>query len=213
MQTTTGAARATEILKAEHEVILKVLDCLEKVSGDARRGGAIDLKSAEEILDFLGTFADRCHHGKEEGALFPMLGKKGLPTQVGPVAVMLSEHEQGRAEISGMRAAIASFAQGLAEGADRFATHANAYIDLLRDHIAKENNVLFPMADGMLGPVDQADLLAAFGRVESHDLGAGTHERYLALVDALVARLGVTPPEERPFVHAGGCCGGKSGCH
>jgi hemerythrin-like domain-containing protein len=212
MNTTTAAARATEILKAEHEVILNVLDCLEKLAGDQRRGAAFDLRSAKEILDFLGTFADKCHHGKEEGALFPMLGTKGLPTQVGPVAVMLAEHELGRAEIAGMRAAIAGAEPVDSERAKRFAEHASTYVDLLRDHIAKENNVLFPMSDGMLSAAEQEELLRAFGKVESHDLGAGTHERYLALAEGLVARLGVTPSPARN-VHAGGCCGGHTGCH
>jgi hemerythrin-like domain-containing protein len=211
MNTTTSAARATDILKAEHEVILSVLDCLEKLADDVRGGGALDLLSAREVLDFLGTFADKCHHGKEEGALFPMLGTKGLPTQVGPVAVMLAEHELGRAEIAGMRAEIAGPATVSAERALRFAVHANTYVDLLRDHIAKENNVLFPMADGMLAAAEQEQLLREFGKVETHDLGAGTHERYLALADGLVARLGVTPSPRRSL-HAGGCCGGPTGC-
>jgi hemerythrin-like domain-containing protein len=140
-----------------------------------------------------------------------MLGTKGLPTQVGPVAVMLSEHELGRAEIAGMRAAIDGPDRVSPDRALRFAVHARTYVDLLRDHIDKENNVLFPMADGMFSAAEQVELLRSFGEVESHDLGAGTHERYLALADGLLARLGVTPSPQ-PTAHAGGCCGGHTGC-
>lgn len=211
MNTTTAATRATEILRSEHEVILDVLDCLEKLAENVREGGDLDLLSARQILEFLGTFADRCHHGKEEGALFPALGTKGLPAQFGPVAVMLAEHEQGRSEIGAMRAEIAGPEPVDSDRALRFAVHASAYVDLLRDHIAKENNVLFPMADGMLSAAEQQELLRAFGRVENHDLGAGTHERYLSIAQGLVARLGVTPSPRRS-AHAGGCCGGHASC-
>ena len=210
MQSTKNQATATEILKSEHDVILVVLDCLEKIAGDAAAGQALDLPSAEDVIEVLGTFADRCHHGKEEGALFPMLVAKGLPRDVGPVAVMLGEHEQGRAGIAGMRAALAA-----GPGAtDRFVAHARGYVELLRDHIAKENGVLFPMADGMLDAGEQAELLAAFEHVEADDLGSGVHERLLGIVDGLASRLGVVA-RERPAL-AGGCCHhgtGRGGCN
>jgi hemerythrin-like domain-containing protein len=212
METTTGASRATEILMAEHEVILNVLDCLQKLADDSSRAETFDVRSAKDILEFFGAFADKCHHGKEEGALFPMLFQKGLPRHVGPVAVMLSEHEEGRAEIAGMRAAIAALEQGHSEGVQRFVGHARAYVELLRDHIAKENTVLFPMADGMLNPAEQSEVLDRFATVESKDLGPGTHERYVALAADLVKRLNVTP-SERSMVHAGGCCGHGTRCH
>ena len=206
MPTTT--ARATEILMSEHEVILDVLDCLEHVADTAERRGALDARSAGDALDFLAAFADRCHHGKEEGALFPALHRKGLPREVGPVAVMLAEHDQGRAGIVGMRAALAEGDAGLAA----FVAHARAYVRLLRDHIAKENGVLFPMADGMLSSADQRELLHAFDTVEHDDLGPGAHEKYLALAKELGERLEVRRPASRGEPRTGGCCGHVATC-
>lgn len=211
MQAARSALHPTEVLRAEHEVILNVLECLEVVAAKAVRTRSLDLQSAEEILDFLRVFADQCHHGKEEGALFPALGRKGMPTHVGPVAVMLSEHEQGRAEIARLANAIQRSKAGDDGCVDEFATHARAYVELLRDHIAKENNVLFPMAEGMLREAERAEVAAAFELHEVQDAGLGTHQRYLALADALVARLGVEP-SARPSAHAGACCGSHSTC-
>ena len=203
----TATLTPTQILKAEHEVILNVLDCLEKLAA-ARE---LDIASAWEILDFLAAFADRCHHGKEEECLFPKLVERGLPREVGPLAVMLGEHDQGRAAVRSMRAALDALEHGDLAATARFAAHARAYVELLRDHIAKENGVLFPMADGMLGPADQSDVLAKFGQVEAHDMGSGTHERYLALAEVLSQRLGVDPAK-RPIPQVGACCG-HGGCH
>jgi hemerythrin-like domain-containing protein len=204
MKAATTTQRATQILMAEHEVILTVLDCLEQLVRDP--AAPLDQRAASEILDFLGNFADRCHHGKEEECLFPALTRKGLPREVGPVAVMLAEHDQGRAMVRGMREALSALAQGRSRARDEFAAHARGYVALLRDHIAKENGVLFPMADGMLGELDQAALLEAFGKVEHEDMGAGTHERYIALVGDLVTRLGVQPRAPGP-VPTSACCG------
>src|SRR5262249_40531710 len=153
----------------------------------------LDAAAARDVLEVLGTFADKCHHGKEENCLFPALFRKGLPREVGPVAVMLSEHEEGRREIAGMRDAVAASERGDRAGSGRVVHHARADVELLRDHIAKENNVLFPMADGVMNAAEQAELMKAFGSVELHDVGAGTHERCLAMVEDLVRRLGVTP--------------------
>jgi len=203
--------RATQILMAEHEVILNVLDCLERLADEASSAGVPDLRSAREILEFLTVFADRCHHGKEEQCLFPKLVERGVPRHVGPVAVMLAEHDLGRTAIAGMRDALAACDRGDRSATERFVQGARVYVELLRDHIAKENGVLFPMADGMLGESDQADVLAKFENVEGHDMGEGTHERYLALAEDLVRRLGVDP-SKRPMPRAGACCG-HGECH
>lgn len=204
MQATQDTSRATDILRAEHDVILDVLDCLENIARIASIEWKLDVRSAEDSLAFLAEFADGCHHRKEEGALFPLLVKKGLPQEVGPLAVMLSEHQQGRAHIAEMYAALDE--RNDAKRAAAFSTHAGAYVDLLRAHIAKENNVLFPMADKMLAGTEQASLLQAFSRVESRDLGPGIHEGYVALAAELSARLGLAR-SSRSLGKTGGCCG------
>src|SRR5262245_578365 len=76
--------RPTDILSAEHRVIEQVLDCLQRIGENAASSGTLDMDSARAALRVLRTFADRCHHGKEEERLFPMLAKRGLPTHVGP---------------------------------------------------------------------------------------------------------------------------------
>ena len=86
-----------------------------------------------------------------------------------------------------------------------FAVRARRYATLLREHIAKENNVLFPMADGMLDERDQEDVLERFESIEHLDLGEGAHERYLALARRVAERLGVKRSES-PAGPAGVCC-------
>jgi hemerythrin-like domain-containing protein len=61
---------------------------------------------------------------------------------------------------------------------------------LLRSHIAKENQVLFPMADRALSAEDQRELAHAFERFEAQETGAGVHERMVELLQELRAGAG-----------------------
>ena len=53
-----------------------------------------------------------------------------------------------------------------------------AYVNLLEGHISKENNVLFPMAERLLGETDMGELEKAFTLVEEIETGEGVHEKY-----------------------------------
>jgi hemerythrin-like domain-containing protein len=171
---------------AEHELILEALDALEKRVAAIQTGAAPDRVYFEKAVAFLRGFADKCHHGKEEDLLFKRMAERGIPVQGGPIAVMLSEHQAGRA-----------FIRGIAEGAAKLGTdpvattqiaeNARGYVDLLRAHIGKENNILFPMADRVFGPEDQAHLAKEFERFEARETGAGVHEAMLELLADLKA--------------------------
>ena len=148
-----------------------------------------------DAADFVKGFADGCHHKKEEGVLFPTMVAKGLPQRSGPIAVMLAEHDEGRAYIRGMREAATSLdAAGPMAGApaSRQAVVANArgYAQLLRAHIAKEDGILFPMAAEVIPVGEQPAVVDAFEHVEHEETGEGVHEKYLALADRLEKEAG-----------------------
>ncbi|MGD8375892.1 MAG: hemerythrin domain-containing protein [Acidobacteriota bacterium] len=182
--------RPTEILKDEHRVIESVLDCLEVLADRCERERSLDDETAARIIDFLRTFADRCHHGKEEAQLFPAMEARGYSPDAGPVAVMLLEHTRGRELIRAMDEARAGAAAGDDGACRRFTGNARAYLGLLREHIQKEDHCLFPMADQALTAEDQAALQEAFRRVEAEEIGADVPERYRRIAASLVERLG-----------------------
>jgi len=177
--------RPTEVLSAEHRVIEKVLDCLEEMAADVERGGALDVGDATRAIDFLRTFADTCHHGKEERHLFRALVGKGWPGDQGPVGVMLSEHEQGRGLIRRMAAASVPTQGEAAPAPSDFVEAARAYVALLRAHIQKEDQILFVMADQALGADEQQELLARFETAEEEEVGPDTHQRMLGIARGL----------------------------
>ncbi len=181
--------KATDILRNEHKAILKMLDATEEAARRIRQKEKVTPEVLSGLLEFLRTFADRCHHGKEEACLFPLLEEKGMPHDMGPVGVMLHEHDQGRELIQTMVQAAEALAAGRKEAGLQWAEAALDYVTLLRAHIEKENNILFVMADNLLSQSDQSNLVDAFEKVETDKIGAGTHERLHASMDKLYAEI------------------------
>ena len=177
--------KATEILMAEHEVIKRVITSLETASGKLEKGENLAPVFFTDAADFIKGFADGCHHVKEEQVLFKTMSDHGLPAQSGPIGVMLYEHEQGRKYTRGMREAALKLAAGDASARAEVIRNARGYAALLRQHIEKENNVLFPMADQVIPLAEQDDVFEGFERVEHEETGEGVHEKYLALAEKL----------------------------
>ena len=176
---------ATEDLMTEHRAIERMLAVLDAAAGRIEAGEKVRAGLFREAVDFVRNFADRCHHGKEEENLFPRLEQRGVPSSGGPIGVMLFEHEEGRGLIGAIDAALDAYERGDAAAARTIAQSARAYVELLRGHIWKEENVLFPMADQVLNAEDQGDLAERFERIETEVMGPGVHERYHELLDAL----------------------------
>lgn len=169
--------KATQDLRKEHEAILYVLQILDKMmQADGNKAETL-LQYYGEVVYFLKIFADKCHHGKEENYLFKELVEKGVLNEGGPVGVMLAEHAQSRNYIAHMSRSL--------ESKDRngFNHAAVQYRDLLRQHIEKENNVLFMMADNLIDEQAQSDLFEQFERHEETVIGHGVHEKLHAMID------------------------------
>lgn len=175
----------TEELKKEHEAIKLMLRILGIVSEKLESGEKVNAKHLDEIVEFIQVFADKCHHGKEEDLLFPAMASVGFPRDRGPVCVMLIEHKEGRGYVKEMKEGIADYKAGKMESASKIAENARNYAALLSQHIEKEDNVLYPMADANLSEAKQKELEKGFERVENEIVGRGKHEEFHRLLHRL----------------------------
>ena len=173
----------TQQLRDEHELVLVVVEAMEREVAFIEREGRVHTERVAQMVDFTRNFTDGCHHAKEERLLFPLLEERERAAG-GPVSVMLSEHEAGRQAIRAIDEALPRANEDTAARA-AVAENLGLYAHLLRLHINKENTVLFPLADRILGDDDQARLAVEFERVEKEETGAGVHERYHALAHEL----------------------------
>jgi hemerythrin-like domain-containing protein len=182
---------ATENLKDEHRAILRMIKILLVASDKLEKGEAVSLDVFKKAVEFIRVFADRCHHGKEEGELFPALERKGILKHRGPIAVMLMEHEQGRLFVKGLNEAVEKCERGDKTAKDAIVENARGYGDLLDQHIYKEDNILYPMGDKVLSEADNNELLEKFERIEKDIIGKGKHEYYLQMIADLEKELGI----------------------
>ena len=181
--------QATDILMTEHRVIERVLLALETAAQRLEAGQETPPDFFLNAADFIKGFADGCHHHKEEGVLFKTMVDYGMPSNGGPVGMMLMEHEQGREFTRGMRAAAQKLKDGDASARAAVIQNARGYATLLRQHIQKEDGILFPMADRIIPQPMHAGVIDGFERVEHEETGEGVHEKYLALAERLAAEV------------------------
>jgi hemerythrin-like domain-containing protein len=183
----------TQELSHEHQAVRRMLAILHRACDRIEAGTPVDPAHLESAVEFIRIFADKCHHGKEEDLLFPAMVKAGIPSEGGPIGVMLAEHVKGRQYVKALAEAIPGY-RAKTPGADKAVVReARGYANLLDPHIHKEDFVLYPMADRVLGQATQDVLSAAFEKVEEEVVGHGVHEKLHALLDEL----------ERIYVKAG----------
>jgi len=157
--------RVTAVLRAEHDLILRMLDAEDALVRRIGRGVAVAPERLLAVVEFLTNFADRTHHRKEETLLFPALEREGVSFERGPIVVMLEEHRRGRSIVTSMQEAAARASVGSVEALDEFAEEAEALSVLLRAHIQKEDEVVFRIADRLFDDGNHQALCREFDRL------------------------------------------------
>ena len=128
--------------------------------------------------------------------------RAGFPKESGPVGVMLHEHDLGRIEIKGLETALARHAAG-EQGADNdVLEHAENFIALLREHIIKEDNILFRLADQRLSAQEQAKLSEGFAAAEQGGVACVKKSEFIALLDRMERESQFETMESSPVVRA-----------
>ena len=171
----------TENLENDHVHILRLTEIIMAM---------IEIRSKEIghfelVVELIRNFADGLHHAKEENLLFPLLGEKGFSPEQGPVAVMLSEHSEGRDFVKGALECINEFKSGKQGELKSIYENLGNYAILLQNHISKENNILFRMADQVFSDEEQQKLLIQFGEVENNTADEFNHANSIQKINTL----------------------------
>jgi hemerythrin-like domain-containing protein len=156
-----------DVLSQEHRQIETMLDAVESRIHDSRPEDPFPFAFLTEALEFFRDFADGAHHAKEEKLLFPRMKLRGVPQEGGPIGVMMAEHDEGRGYLSTVRQNLEPAAAGSAGARRAVEENAMAYVNLLRHHIYKEDNVLFRMGKMVLSAADVSELQREFDAVNS----------------------------------------------
>ena len=175
----------SEILREEHDVIQHLLHVLSALAGRLDRGDRVPREDLEAALEVITNFADKCHHAKEEKALFPALVRASPEEGATLIRRLEADHDAGRRLVRAMRESVPAAAAGDPAGRKAFAKSAWAYEDLLREHILVETAQLLPLIDSAIPDAERAALAREFDRIEREETGAGLHEKYEGTIHRL----------------------------
>jgi hemerythrin-like domain-containing protein len=147
--------KCTELLLQDHKLILRALDVLEQMAKRVERHEPLEHDDVEVVLQFLRVFGDDFHQAREESALFPEL-LRDVHAQEPSLRQMLFEHDQERSLVEGLEDALYT------KNGKQFTQFAIRLVELLRNHVHKEDSVLFGIVDRLLSAQQDAQIVKEF---------------------------------------------------
>jgi hemerythrin-like domain-containing protein len=175
-----------ENLVKEHALISNVLDAFDRWAEALLIEGREDRLALKRFLCFFGDFVDGAHHRKEEKVLFAVMLRYGFQDESGPIAVMNWEHEEGRALMQDLAALADQSGAWDKETCGEINAQATTYVTLLRNHIQKEDQVLYPMADARLPGEAWSEIADGFAQIDEENECSGMYYENLALAEHLI---------------------------
>jgi len=172
-------------LISDHNLIERALILFEK---EIAKGEQMNPDIALSLITFLEDYGDECHNQKEEKFYFPLLLERGLPP-MGPVAVMLEEHKSERNYLSEIKQIIGKF-KIHNKFDESLKGITDEYIELTKNHIWKENDILYPMGKRILSVADGEALLNKFNELTFSRYGQDGYKRYADMIDAFEHQTG-----------------------
>lgn len=155
-----------KILEKEHEKILENIDMLEKSISKIRKGKSFaDIKAEMPKLEKASHVFEEAelHHKREEDVLFPLMEKKGID---GPPSMMRMEHVELRKRKQGLKNAVMNAKKmSYGEFTSKVEENGDFIISVLREHINKENTILYPMSMEVISEDEWKDVRKRFDKI------------------------------------------------
>jgi hemerythrin-like domain-containing protein len=166
----------------EHRIIERMLAILARELDSMREHQRADPRTIDIATDFIRTYADRCHHGKEEDILFRQLAEKNLDAKLADaMADLIEDHVRGRAMTRRLVESNARYAEGDTGALGEIEAAVAALVEFYPVHIEKEDRHFFKPCLAYFSDAEQAQMLAEFDEFDR----ALIHEKYVGVVESL----------------------------
>ena len=141
-----------------------------------------DSNFIEATIDFLRTYADRCHHGKEVVILFRDLGKKKLSDEHSKIMhELMEEHAYARRTVGKLETAKESYIKGKVESLKDILMLLNELVEFYPMHIKKEDTQFFIPCMEYFTKQEQEHMIQEFWEFDRQII----HEKYQKIVDKI----------------------------
>jgi hemerythrin-like domain-containing protein len=166
----------------EHRLIERMIALMEEELEGLRKGEELDYDFIDTVVDFLRTYADRCHHGKEEDILFRELAKKPLSEEHSrTMRQLIEEHAYSRETTGTLVAAKERHAQGDSQALTSVVGALQDLVQLYPAHIEKEDKHFFVPCMEYFNRQEQDEMLEEYWEFDKRLI----HEKYRAVVGQL----------------------------
>jgi len=167
-------------LKVEHGLIDQMVKAIRDKAVKITLGEALDLVFVDTAVDFLRTYADRTHHGKEEDILFRELKEKELSEEdQEAMEELIQEHIYARETVSELVEAKEMYLEGDEDALDTVLLKIGALLELYPKHIKKEDDGFFPAAMTYFDTEEQEAMLEEMRAFDRQMI----HEKYRSVVE------------------------------
>lgn len=164
----------------EHRLIEKMLVSMMRHIDNIEKTGKVNPLIIDIAVDFIRTYADRTHHGKEEEILFRDLVKKDLPPELKKIMQeLLDEHVWGRKTTAALVAAKVKYLEGNKDELSRIIDFARQLGNFYPKHIEKEDKHFFYPCQEYFGKDEQSRMLAEFWEFDRKMI----HDKYNKVVE------------------------------
>ncbi len=169
-------------LMVEHRLIEKMLKITSKELEMIMKNRDVDPIFIDTLVDFIRTYADRTHHGKEEDILFKELENKKLNTKDKKyMQELVDEHISARNIVKELVEAKNNFITGDSESLNIIIEKLTFLINFYPEHIKKEDKIFFPDTEKYFSDEELDKLLNDFWEFDKNMI----HEKYNKLYDLL----------------------------
>jgi len=155
-------AEVLDMIRQEHQSISRMLNMLEHQIERFERGERFDYDLVKEVLDYFVTFADLCHHPKENLIIAKL--RQRAPELAREIGDLDEEHERISKELHDFAHAIMNVLLDVEMPRDRFVRIAHDFIAQERKHMAEEEARFLPVAEAQLTDKDWAEISAKIGK-------------------------------------------------
>ncbi len=178
--------QARGALMIEHRLIERLITILEEMVRDVEATHAVSPVAVDAAVDFIRTYADRTHHGKEEDIMFRDLAGRSLSWEHRRLMEdLIQEHAVARRRVGELVEASSRYRRGDAEAWADVAAAMRELVALYPGHIRKEDKVFFPAARRYVTEEEDRAMLDEFKEFDRLMI----HEKYAAVVEALRSKL------------------------
>jgi len=154
--------KALNVIRDEHRSIAAVLDGMQHLVRQIReRKTKIDPKVFRAMLYYLDTFTERMHHPKEDRFLFDPLRRRGSGLDA-LIAKLEKDHAEGEASLRRVEQCLIRYEEGGDKEFPEFAQEVDRFVDGYWDHMRKEEEHVFPLAEKLFSAEDWDAIDRAF---------------------------------------------------